>query len=271
MEQVRLKDVLAAYRQFAATLPVMLCPDADFIERATECHGDIIFEGAHAALLDRDHGYYPYVAKTDTTTREAINILDQSNFSGNIVTLGVVRALGYRHGPGPFVTEDKRLSGLFTERHNKANEWQGNVRYGWFDLLAIRHGLHLNSHVDAVALTMLDQLSQIGNLQVCQSYEYRGSNVQSLEKYFEFTITRSGRIRITGIKPVTTGRTDTLSRLLFDCVPGEWRRFDGQKNPVEKFIHFLESPDGLGVPVQIASMGPRATDKKERITEESLG
>jgi adenylosuccinate synthase len=270
MEQVRLKDVLASYQQFAETLPVTLCADVDFIERAVECPGDIIFEGAHAALLDRDYGYYPYVAKTDTTIREAINILDLSNFSGNILSLGVVRALGYRHGPGPFVTEDKRLLGLFMERHNKANEWQGNVRYGWFDLLAIRHGMQLNSHVDAVALTMLDQLSQIGDFQVCLSYDYRGSDVQSLEKYFEFTTTRSGRVRITGIKPIPTGRTDTLSRLLFDCMPGEWLRFDGQKDPVEDFIRFLESRDGLGVPVQIVSTGPRVIDKKERVLAENL-
>jgi adenylosuccinate synthase len=196
--------------------------------------------------------------------------LDQSKFCSNIVTLGVVRALGYRHGPGPFVTEDKRLSGLFTERHNKTNEWQGNVRYGWFDLLAIRHGLQLNSRVDAIALTMLDQLLKIGYFQVCLSYEYRGSDVQSLEKYFEFTTTTSGRIRITGIKPTSTGRTDTLSRLLFDCVPWEWLRFEGQKNPVEDFIRFLESPDGLGVSVQVTSTGPRVSDKREWILTEHL-
>jgi adenylosuccinate synthase len=270
MEQVRLKDVLASYQQFAGTLPVTLCTDVAFIERTAEGPGDIVFEGAHAALLDRDHGYYPYVAKTDTTTREAVNILGQSNFCGNIITLGVVRALGYRHGPGPFVTEDERLSGLFTEIHNKANEWQGNVRYGWFDLLAIRHGMQLNSRVVAVALTMLDQLSKIRDFQVCLSYEYLGSDVQSLEKYFEFTTTRSGRIRITGIKPVPTGRTDTLSRLLFDCVPGEWLRFDGQKNCVEDFILFLESRDGLGVPIQIVSTGPTMIDKKERVLAENL-
>lgn len=270
MEQVRLKDVLADCRQFAETLPITLCRDVDFIEQAAECTGDIIFEGAHAALLDRDHGYYPYVAKMDTTTREAVHILDQSNFCSGIVTLGVVRALGYRHGPGPFVTEDTRLSGLFKERHNRANDWQGNVRYGWFDLLAIRHGLQLNSPVDAVALTMVDQLSQIGNFQVCLSYEYRGPDVQSLEKYFEFTTTRSGRIKITGIKPTATGRTDTLARLLFDCVPWEWLHFEGQKSPVENFIRFLESRDGLGVPIQIVSTGPQAADKKERVLTETL-
>ncbi len=268
MRQVRLKDVLAAYQQFAETLPVTLSTDFDFIERTAKSSGDIIFEGAHAALLDRDHGYFPYVAKTDTTTREAVNILHQANFNGCVTTLGVVRSLGYRHGPGPFVTEDARLSGLFTERHNKSNEWQGNVRYGWFDLLAIRHGMRLNSPVNGIALTMLDHLSQIGNFQVCLSYEYCGQDVQSLEEYFEFTTTQSGRIKVTGIKPTPTGRTDKLSRLLFDCVPWDWLRFEARKNPVEDFVGFLESSDGLGRPVQIVSTGPRVIDKRERTAVE---
>ena len=264
MEQVQLNDVLALYQRFVDMLPITLCSDSEFIEQITGCSGDIVFEGAHATLLDRDHGYYPYVAKTDTTAKEAFNILDQSSFIGNTSILGVVRALGYRHGPGPFVTEDSRLSTLFNEKHNKSNEWQGHIRYGWFDLLAIRHAVRLNQRVDAIALTMLDHLASIGPFRVCLSYEYCGSDYQHLDTYFEFTVTTSGRIKITGIKPVQTQRTDTLSRLLFDCVPWDWLHFDDRKDRAEEFIRFLESQDGLGLPVQITSTGPTAFDKLER-------
>jgi adenylosuccinate synthase len=228
--------------------------------------GGLIFEGAHAALLDHDHGYYPYVAKTDTTTQEALHMLKETSFEGSIRTLGVVRALGYRHGPGPFVTEDPRLSGLFNEKHNRTNEWQGNVRYGWFDLLAIRHGMRINQQMDAIALTMLDHLAQVSPFKICLSYEYLGSDFQLLEEYFEFTTPGAGRTKITGIKPTPTGRTETLSRLLFDCIPWDWSSFEAHMNPEDAFITFLESPEGLGVPVQIISTGPAASSKTERIT-----
>jgi adenylosuccinate synthase len=265
MAQVRLKNVLSQYRYFAEQLPLTICSDREFIEQYAGPPGDIVFEGAHATLLDREYGYYPYVAKTDTTTNEALRILEQSTFAGKPFTIGVLRALGYRHGPGPFVTEDPGLSGLFEEKHNKANEWQGSVRCGWFDLLAVRHSIQINRRVDALALTMLDHLSRIDHFKVCLSYEYLGHENQLLEQYFEFTTTRSGRVKIIGIKPVPTRRNDELSRLLFSCVPWDWLCFEDTGGITDPFIHFLESSEGLGLPVQICSSGPTLSDKKERL------
>jgi adenylosuccinate synthase len=268
MKQVRLKNVLALYRQFANDLPITICADAEWMRQCAGLPGDVIFEGAHAALLDREHGYYPYVAKTDTTTNEALRILAESNFDGKAHTIGVVRALGYRHGPGPFVTEDARLCGLFEEQHNKQNEWQGNVRYGWFDLLAIRHGMQLNQRVDALALTMLDHLDRLEHFQVCTAYEYLGKDFQRLEETFEFNIEQDGRVKITRIKTAPTHRTDALSRLLFDCVPCSWLCFDDKTSRGDDFMRFLESPERLGAPVEIVSSGPMLSDKKERRTLE---
>jgi adenylosuccinate synthase len=258
----RIKEVLAVYQHFSQRLPISLLPDSDFFAECNAQPGDILFEGAHAALLDRERGYFPYVAKTDTTTSEALRLLNQAHFNGEALTLGVVRAYGYRHGPGPFVTEDRNLTSIFEERHNKANEWQGKVRYGWFDLLAIRHGLRLNRRVDALALTMLDHLARLGRFQVCTSYAYLGNDAHLLERYFEYTSTPAGKIKITGIKPTPNRRTDELSRLLFDCAPLEWRHFEGGDKACDAFIRFLESPDGLGLPVQILSNGPKASDKR---------
>jgi adenylosuccinate synthase len=261
-QQVRLKNVLALYRYFATQLPITPCSDSEFMAQCGQQPGSLIFEGAHAALLDHDHGYYPYVAKTDTTTRSAIRILNESGFTGEAITLGVVRALGYRHGPGPFVAEDPQLAGLFDERHNKPNEWQGSPRYGWFDLLAIRHAISLNPRVDGLALTMLDHLSRLEQFRVCQSYEYRGSERQHLDDYFEWASTPAGRVKITAIKPAPTRRCDDLARLLFDCIPWDWQYFAGPGDRASDFIRFLESSDGLGLPVQIISTGPTIADKR---------
>lgn len=262
--RVRLKSLLALYRTFATQFPVTVCSDEAVIEQSHQRPSRIIFEGAHAALLDHDHGYYPYVVKTDTTTRPALDILDQTAFSGNTQIIGVIRALGYRHGPGPFVTEDPRLAGLFEERHNRANDWQGRVRYGWFDVLAIRHGIHLNPRVDALALTMLDHLAKLDQFRVCLSYEYCGTERHRLSDYFEWETAHDGRAIITAIRAVSTCHRDDLARLLFDCVPNEWRYFGGSGDLVTEFISFLESPAGLNMPVQITSIGPALTDKVTR-------
>jgi adenylosuccinate synthase len=262
--QVRLKNVLAYYRTFATQFPVTVCSDEVVIEQSCQRPSGIIFEGAHAALLDHDHGYYPYVAKTDTTIRPALSILDQAAFGGVVRIIGVMRALGYRHGPGPFVTEDARLAGLFEERHNKANDWQGCVRYGWFDLLAIRHGIRLNPRVDALALTMLDHLAKLDQFRVCLSYEYCGKERHRLGEYFEWETAPNGRAIVTAIRAVPTCRCDDLARLLFDCVPNEWRCFGGSGDIVNEFISFLESTTGLNMPVQITSIGPALADKVTR-------
>ncbi|HET9913515.1 MAG TPA: adenylosuccinate synthetase [Anaerolineales bacterium] len=261
--QVRLKNVLALYRAFATQFPITLCSDEAVIVQNGQQPGGLIFEGAHAALLDHDHGYYPYVAKTDTTVCPALAILDQAAFGGAVQVIGVMRALGYRHGPGPFVTEDPHLAGLFEERHNRANAWQGRVRYGWFDLPAIRHGISLNPRVDVLALTMLDHLAKLDQFRVCLSYEYCGTERHRLDHYFEWATNVAGRAIITAIRPVPTCRRDELSHLLFDCVPNEWRWFGREGNLVTEFIDFLESPAGLNLPVQITSVGPTLADKVE--------
>ncbi|HEX2998223.1 MAG TPA: adenylosuccinate synthetase [Anaerolineales bacterium] len=258
--QVRLKNLLALYRTFATQFPVTLCSDEDVVDQGGRRSGGLIFEGAHATLLDHEHGYYPYVAKTDTTVRPAFDILDRAGFDGGVQVIGVVRALGYRHGPGPFVTEDPQLSSLFEERHNKANDWQGCVRYGWFDLLAIRHGIRLNPQVDVLALTMLDHLAKLNEFRVCLSYEYRGAERHHLDAYFEWMDAPDGRAIITAIRPVPTRRCDELSRLLFDCIPNAWRWFSRTGD----FIDFLESREGLNLPIQITSVGPTIADKRTR-------
>jgi adenylosuccinate synthase len=122
----------------------------------------------------------------------------------------------------------------------------------------------LNRQVDAIALTMVDHLARLDSFQVCLSYEYHGEEYQHLEEYFEFSTTPIGKIKITGIKPVPTRRLDRLSRLLFDCTPWDWLVFDEGANRIDQFLGFLESPQGLGLPVQIVSTGPTILDKKER-------
>ena len=272
--QVHLEDLLECYGVFCQALPAACCPDEERFDQLRRLPGGVVFEGAHGALLDYTYGYYPYVVKNDTTIQPALRILTEAGAAQQAEALGVVRALGYRHGPGPFVTEDPALAGgLFPELHNHANEWQGALRYGWFDLLAIAHGLSLNPQVQALALTMTDHLRRLERFQVCCAYEYRGSQHELLDRYFRWQRQPDGGIRIGAIKKTPTGRSPELAGLLADCVPAEWLYFEGGQACPDRpgelpagawdFIDFLESDAGLGLPVRYLSLGPTLADKVE--------
>ncbi len=279
--EVKLAEVEARYRFFAHELPITYASDADRLCQFLQSPGPILCEGAHATLLDYEYGYFPYVTKTDTSIHPALAILDQAGIQEkaaveDATVIGVVRAMGYRHGPGPFVSEDPQLKPFFQEPHNRDNEWQGATRYGWFDLVAIRHALRINRKVDAIALTMVDHLARFERCKICLSYEYVGQNRELLDKYFCWDLYQTTRVRITDLKRTPNHKSDELSRLLFECVPLEWIEFKNQSRGSSRFknipgipdcledlIRFLESREGLDLPVRIISYGPTAREKIE--------
>lgn len=270
----RLSEVLDLYHCFAREMRGGYASDVAQFNRFLNLPGPIIFEGAHASLLDYRYGYFPYVAKTDTTTGEAMRLLEAAGYQGETMVIGAFRALGYRHGPGPFVTEDRQLGGeALRERHNKPNLWQGAARYGWLDLVALRHSLALNARVDCLAVTMLDRLARLDRYRVCLAYEYLGSRRDLLNQYVEWTPYQANRIRITGIKKTPNRKSAELAQLLFDCAPLDWldlgpgdgsdAGFTAARVPelVNNLVGFLESREGLGLPVTILSHGPTVLEK----------
>lgn len=133
--------------------------------------GNAIFEGAQGMLLDRSHGFYPHVTKTDITFRNALLLLREMRYAGSVIRIGVVRGYCTRHGNGPFVTEDDRLSALLPDAQNAAHEWQGKFRVGHFDVVAARYALSGLGGIDELAITNLDRLIGLQDLKICTGYE----------------------------------------------------------------------------------------------------
>lgn len=123
------------------------------VSEMPEVSGNVVFEGAQGVLLDERWGWAPYNTWTDTTTNNAMSLIRDANFESVEVT-GIVPAVMTRHGRGPFVSEvaDRKLVPF---RHNRLNEWQGPVRVGRLDTVAIRYALR-HCRVDNIALTMCD-------------------------------------------------------------------------------------------------------------------
>jgi len=239
--------------------------------------GAVIFEGAQGVLLDVDYGFWPYVTKTKITFENADKLLNL--VSVQPVKIGVMRAYGTRHGPGPFITESSSLTESIPDSNNGTNEWQGPFRIGWFDLLTARYAIDVADEIDEIALTNLDRLSGHKKIRVCISYEYLGPETDELSDYFEWELTSNNRIKITKLKPVLLrkeGHQEQLTKLLFKCIPLEFIDFPGWETRLDgiaefkelpkqarEYVEFFQSKEGLGIPISIISIGPTWRDKIE--------
>lgn len=208
----------------------------------------VVYEGAQGTLLDQHAGFFPYVTRSYTTSRNA-RLLDIDCRPGaELKVIGVVRAYSTRHGPGPFPTESELLTRVLQEPHNKDGRWMGGFRAGWFDVVATRFAVAANNGVDELAVTCLDRMTEIEQLwPIATGYQPRGDvpEVTALQVP-SVCATLDDRIPITN--------------MLSSCT-------------AVKTAHYSHDPDlyvdelerRVGVPVTITSFGRTANDKRERL------
>jgi len=134
----------------------------------------VLFEGAQGALLDLDHGTYPYVTSSSSTAGGACTGLGVGPKAVHGV-LGITKAYTTRVGGGPFPTElkDERGRALATRGDEFGATTGRPRRCGWFDALAVRYTCRVNG-VDRIALTKPDVLEGFGEVLVCTGYRYKG-------------------------------------------------------------------------------------------------
>jgi adenylosuccinate synthase len=135
----------------------------------------IVFEGAHAVLLDVDHGTYPYVTSSNCSalglyTGAGVRRRPVRNF------FGIMKAYSTRVGGGPFPTEQENATGQYIRE--RGNEYGTTTRRprrcGWFDAMAVRYSVELCG-ITHVALTLLDVLSGLDHVRVCTGYLHKGA------------------------------------------------------------------------------------------------
>lgn len=140
----------------------------------------ILFEGAQAAMLDVDHGTYPYVTSSNTVAAQAAT---GSGFSlgGLNYVLGISKAYTTRVGAGPFPTEQLNEIGQYLgEKGREFGTVTGRKRRcGWFDATMVRQALKLGG-VDGVALTKLDVLDGLELIQIGVGYMLNGRRIDYL-------------------------------------------------------------------------------------------
>jgi len=143
--------------------------------------GAVIFEGAQGVLLDEWRGFHPHTTWSTCTAENALGVLSEHGYEGEVTRLGVVRAYATRHGAGPLVTEDAGLTARLRDEHNRDDGWQGAFRVGCFDAVTTRYAIEANGGVDALAVTCVDRLRREPEWRLATAYRMGdGARVRAL-------------------------------------------------------------------------------------------
>ena len=227
------------YRGHADRLKPFLADTTAYLLDAVDAGKRILFEGAQGALLDIDHGTFPFVTSSNSS---GVGVASGSGVPGRHVSkvIGVLKAYTTRVGGGPFPTEQDNETG----RHirERGNEY-GTVtkrprRCGWFDAVAARYTARL-SGVNVLAVMLLDVVSQLPELKVCTAYELDGRRITNFPSHVD---------DVRRVKPI------------YETLPG-WqeeithvRRMDDLPANANNYLKRLG--ELVGCPVEIASVGP---------------
>jgi len=200
----------------------------------------LLFEGAQGALLDIDHGTYPFVTSSNTTSGFAAtgSGVPPTSIEG---VIGVLKAYTTRVGEGPFPSELEDSSAeKLRERGNEYGTTTGRPRRcGWLDLVAARYARRVNG-VGAIALTKLDVLDSLDEIPVCVAYRLRGREILDLP---------SDTIALGEVEPV------------LQVLPG-WEQkteglvdYEALPEAAKHYVRFIET--FVGAEVALVSTGPK--------------
>src|SRR5579883_637141 len=203
----------------------------------------ILFEGAQGSLLDIDHGTYPYVTSSNTVAPQAAT---GSGLGPGAIgyVLGICKAYTTRGGEGPFPTEQKTAIGrLIGERGREFGTVTGRPRRcGWFDAVLVRQTVR-TSGINGLALTKLDILDGLGDIQVCVGYRLDGREIDYLPAG------EGAQARVEPIYETVAGWQEPTARAR------SWAELPA---PAIKYVRRIE--ELVGCPVALLSTSPERED-----------
>lgn len=170
------KKIIADQLAAAEVLRPFITNTAVYLHRALAAKKSMLFEGAQGTFLDIDHGTYPFVTSSNTTSGGACT---GSGVPPNRIdtVLGVLKAYTTRVGEGPFATEDDALGEMFHGMGREFGATTGRARRcGWFDAVSTRYSALLNG-IDEIAITNLDGLDGLATIRVCVAYKLDGKTI----------------------------------------------------------------------------------------------
>jgi len=213
------------------------------LDDARRAGSRILFEGAQGTLLDIDHGTYPFVTSSNTVAGQAAT---GSGLGPGAVgyVLGITKAYTTRVGEGPFPTEQDNEIGEFLgmQGHEFGTVTGRKRRCGWFDAVLVRQAVVANG-IDGIALTKLDVLDGLDEIQVCTGYRLDGQVIDYLPA------SQGAQARLEPIYETLEGWKETTRGAR------SWNDLPAQ---AVKYVRHIE--ELIGAPVAILSTSPERED-----------
>ena len=243
-------DVASEWLAYAARVRPLITDVTLAAYRHREAGNHIIFEGAQGAMLDIDHGTYPFVTSSSTAAGGAATGSGVGPRHLDYI-LGIAKAYSTRVGGGPFPTELLDATGKhLAEVGHEYGATTGRARRcGWIDLPALRRAIY-NSSISGLCLTKLDVLDALPQIQVCTHYDMDGERLD---------VAPVGADELARCQPVYQTlpgwQSDTVGITDYSALPEKARAY----------IAYREN--ALGLPIAIVSTGP---DRVHTIQRETL-
>lgn len=238
-ETLDAQRIVEQYRAYGEQLRPLVADTTSYLLDAVEAGRKVLFEGAQGALLDIDHGTFPFVTSSNSS---GLGVCAGSGVPPRWITkvIGVAKCYSTRVGGGPFPTE---LHDEIGQRIRDVGREYGTTtgrprRCGWFDAVAVRYTSRL-SGIDSLAMMMLDVLSCVDEIKVCTAYEIDGQRVTQFPSHAD---------DLKKAKPI------------FESLPGWGDDVTGIRNyddlPLNAKRYLDRISELVGRPVEIVSVGP---------------
>ena len=233
-------EILEKCKIYAERLLPFTTDTTEFLHKSIASGKSILFEGAQGSLLDLDHGTFPYVTSSNSSS---LGMSAGCGVPAKFIDkfIGVIKAYTTRVGAGPFPAEQDNETGQYIR--DKGNEYGTTTgrprRCGWFDSVAVAYGVTIGA-IDEVALMHLDTLSGLKELKICRAYEINGK---------ETTFFPANVARLSLAKPV------------YETLPGwseeltEAGDFKDLPQNAQNYVRKVE--EHIGKPITFVGVGPK--------------
>lgn len=237
-EESNLEEIIDKYLEFDKLIDPYIKDTTYLLNQAIRDGKNVLAEGAQGAMLDVDHGTYPFVTSSNPTVGGACTGLGIPPTSINRV-IGVVKAYTTRVGNGPFPTElDDDTGELLRKQGAEFGATTGRPRRcGWLDLPQLNYSCMINGVTD-IAITKIDVLSGIEQIKVCTGYKINGN----LTKNFPADLPSFEQIEC--IYDTLEGWEE------FDC---NIKNYDDLPKNLKNYLDYITKQ--TGVPINIVSLG----------------
>jgi adenylosuccinate synthase len=241
-EPINADEIFEKCKSYSGKLLPFITDTTEFLHESIADKKSILFEGAQGTLLDLDHGTFPYVTSSNSSS---LGMPTGSGVPAKVVDkfVGVAKAYTTRVGAGPFPTElDNDIGQYIRDKGNEYGTTTGRPRRcGWFDAVVVSYAVTIGA-IDEVALMHLDTLTGLKEINICKAYKINGKETA----FFPANISRLAQA-IPVYETVPGWEQDITEAKNFNDLPANAKNFVGL---IEEIIK---------APITIIGVGPKRT------------